>query len=230
VPEPGRKRLPRGASSLPREVVEREQRRRVVVATARVVSRKGYAEASVADIIAEAGVSRATFYQLFEDKEACFLFGFMKLATAHVEETERAFVGAGPPAARLAAAVSAYLQRINADHALARAFIAEAEAATPRSRQAFQAMQARLQAALERWFAEVRSAWPEVPPRSGTDFALLMQGLTGHITEHVRRQPDFDEREVRAILRYLLAGVGLHAWAEQLDRDGLASALNGPPR
>jgi AcrR family transcriptional regulator len=208
-------RLPRGASSLPRAVVDYEQRKRLVLAIARVVADKGYAATTVADIIAEAGVSRATFYQLFEDKEACFLFGFSKLAAAHLDDTERQFAGDGPLPERLAAAVAAYLQRVNLDHALARAFIAEAEAATPRSRELFRAMQCRLRGALERWFEEVRAARPGIPPRTPTDFSLLMHGLTGHVIEHVRHHPVFDEAQAAAILRYLLAGLGLQGWAGQ---------------
>lgn len=223
-------RLPRGASSLPRAVVDYEQRKRLVVAIARVVARKGYAATTVADVIAEAGVSRATFYQLFEDKEACFLFGFSKLAAAHLDDTERQFAGDAPLPERLAAAVSVYLQRVNLDHALARAFIAEAEAATPRSRELFHAMQSRLCAALERWFDEVRAAWPDIPPRTPTDFSLLMHGLTGHVIEHVRRQPDFDDAQAGAILRYLLAGLGLHGWADQASRRDRAAPLGAAPR
>jgi AcrR family transcriptional regulator len=229
VGEPRRHRLPRGASSLPREVVDAEQRKRLVIATAQVVAKKGYANATVADIIVAAGVSRATFYQLFADKEACFLFGFRKLAAAHLSDTERKFTADGPLVDRLVTAMAAYLARINVDHALARAFIAEAQSATPRSRRAFKAMQGRLRRALERWLAEVRSAWPGVAPRSDTDIALVMHGLTGHVIEHVRRHPSFDETQARAILRFLLAGLGLHAWAEQVDGVRAGFRIEGPP-
>ena len=49
-----------------------QQKRRLIQATAIAVASKGYAGATVADIIAIAGVSRSTFYALFKDKsEAC---------------------------------------------------------------------------------------------------------------------------------------------------------------
>lgn len=37
------------------------------------VAEKGYNATTIADVVASAGVSRATFYQLFDDKLACFV-------------------------------------------------------------------------------------------------------------------------------------------------------------
>ena len=41
-----------------------------------VVAEKGYAATTVADLTKEAGISRTTFYAMFEDKEACFLAAY----------------------------------------------------------------------------------------------------------------------------------------------------------
>lgn len=50
-----------------------DQRRAQLLAAARAVfARRGYHDASVADIIAEAGVARGTFYNYFESKRAVF--------------------------------------------------------------------------------------------------------------------------------------------------------------
>jgi AcrR family transcriptional regulator len=46
----------------------------------RVVSEHGYGEMSVARITADAGVSRRTFYDVFEDREDCFLAAFEEAA------------------------------------------------------------------------------------------------------------------------------------------------------
>lgn len=40
------------------------------------VAEKGYTEATVADVIRSAGVSRATFYEQFADKEDCFVAAY----------------------------------------------------------------------------------------------------------------------------------------------------------
>jgi AcrR family transcriptional regulator len=60
--------LPRGRHGLPRELVLANQRERMAVAATEIIAREGYAALTVTDVIARAGVSRATFYKIFEDK------------------------------------------------------------------------------------------------------------------------------------------------------------------
>ena len=69
-------RPPRGRHRLPPEVVSRSQRERLLEAAMRVVAEKGYGAMTIGDLTKEAGVSRTTFYELFEDKEACFLAAY----------------------------------------------------------------------------------------------------------------------------------------------------------
>jgi AcrR family transcriptional regulator len=66
-------KLPRGPHALPPAVVVAHQRERLLDATARAMAEEGYAELTVRSLIDKAGVSRRTFYQLFEDKDACVL-------------------------------------------------------------------------------------------------------------------------------------------------------------
>jgi AcrR family transcriptional regulator len=66
-------RLPRGRHGLAASVITRSQRTRIINATAEVVMEKGYAAATVADIVAAAGVSREVFYEHFADKQNAFL-------------------------------------------------------------------------------------------------------------------------------------------------------------
>ena len=64
--------LPRGRHRLPPAVAKRSQRERLVHATGRVTAADGYAKATVADIVAAAGVSREVFYEHFHDKQEAF--------------------------------------------------------------------------------------------------------------------------------------------------------------
>ena len=86
----GTGKLPSGRHGLPREVVVRSQRERMVESMIAVVALKGYTEATVADIISNAGVSRATFYEQFADKEDCFIAAY-----GTVMERMLAFVAEG---------------------------------------------------------------------------------------------------------------------------------------
>jgi AcrR family transcriptional regulator len=53
--------------------VARNQRTRLYGAMIEAVARRGYAGTSVAEVLALAGVSRRAFYELFSNKEDCFL-------------------------------------------------------------------------------------------------------------------------------------------------------------
>jgi AcrR family transcriptional regulator len=52
-------------------LVRENQRRRILLAALDVFSERGFAAATVRDLIRAAHVSRATFYEVFPDKEAC---------------------------------------------------------------------------------------------------------------------------------------------------------------
>ena len=65
--------VPRGRHAPPLEVRLNVQRQRLFEAAARVFSTVGYAEASAESISREAGMSKATFYEHFANKEECIL-------------------------------------------------------------------------------------------------------------------------------------------------------------
>jgi AcrR family transcriptional regulator len=64
--------LPRGRHRLPTALVSRVQRERILHATADVIRAKGYEDATVADIVAQAGVSREVFYSYFHSRSDAF--------------------------------------------------------------------------------------------------------------------------------------------------------------
>ena len=66
-------KLPRGRHRLPAAAVERSQRTRIIHGTSEVVVAKGYAAATVADIVAAASISRDVFYGHFANKHEAFL-------------------------------------------------------------------------------------------------------------------------------------------------------------
>ncbi|MDQ4042022.1 MAG: TetR/AcrR family transcriptional regulator [Actinomycetota bacterium] len=73
--------VPRGRHAPPLEVRVGVQRHRLFKAAAIVFARKGYAEASAEAISREAGMSKATFYEHFANKEECLLALFDEAAT-----------------------------------------------------------------------------------------------------------------------------------------------------
>ena len=58
---------------VPSEDVARNQRERLYAAMVAKVEEKGFEAVAVADVLSLSGVSRTTFYELFEDKRDCFV-------------------------------------------------------------------------------------------------------------------------------------------------------------
>jgi AcrR family transcriptional regulator len=69
-------RLRPGPGGLPRGQVTQIQRSRMLAAAVEAVEEVGYARMTVAQVISRARVSRKTFYDVFTDREDCFLAAF----------------------------------------------------------------------------------------------------------------------------------------------------------
>ena len=65
--------LPRGHHGLTPEEVRSSQRERLLRAMLASVAERGYAATTVPQVVADARVSRNSFYALFQDKEGCFI-------------------------------------------------------------------------------------------------------------------------------------------------------------
>src|ERR1700712_4307239 len=116
--------LPRGRHAAPREVGWESQRGRMLAAVASVVASKGYGALTVADVIAEAGVSRKTFYEHFVNRDECFLAAYdagVELMLGAVDAAIRDAVPEGPRA-MARAGTARYLDLLAANPAFARTF------------------------------------------------------------------------------------------------------------
>ena len=206
-------RLPRGVNRLPRDEVLRVQRERLIEGMGRAVSQRGYADTAVSHVLAEAGVSRAAFYTLFKDKEDCFLQGFQMLSERHLRHVEEAMQREANLPGQLQAALHAYLAVLDLDEHLARAFVVEAEAASPAIRAAFLAVGDRLERMIGDWHGRVRAAWPEVPVRSAMVLHALREGLAGIVIGRVQAGGGAVTTELRQVVTLVHAALGLYRWA-----------------
>jgi AcrR family transcriptional regulator len=109
-------RLPRGRHGLPRETVTESQRSRINEAMIEVVAERGYTETRVVDVISLAGVSRKTFYELFDSKEDCFLAAYEVLLAGLLGGTKHGFESKplGPWAEQIEAGLRAMLAHLAA--------------------------------------------------------------------------------------------------------------------
>lgn len=78
--------VPRGRHAPPLEVRVEVQRQRLFEAAAAVFSKVGYADASAEAISREAGMSKATFYEHFSNKEECLIALFDQAAATIMRE------------------------------------------------------------------------------------------------------------------------------------------------
>jgi AcrR family transcriptional regulator len=120
---------------LPRETVTESQRNRIHQAMIEVVAERGYPETRVVDVIGVAGVSRKTFYELFDSKEDCFLAAYDVLLENLLEDVTNAFQSksGGPWAERIAGALAALLEHLAGHPDEARFAIVEVLAAGPKA-------------------------------------------------------------------------------------------------
>ncbi len=130
--------LPRGRHGLPRELVTRSQRERLLAAVVRVTAAQGYESTSVADILEEAGVGRESFYELFEDKKDCLLAARAILVDDLEATVDAAYGEPGPWVDRIRNGLAAMLDWFAADPAAARVVVVEIAAVGADSRDLFQ--------------------------------------------------------------------------------------------
>jgi AcrR family transcriptional regulator len=81
-----------GRHGLSPDVVAYSQRERLLAAIAEVVAERGYNKATIAQITTAASVSRRTFYEHFDGKEACFIAAYDAVDTyiiGHISEQLR---------------------------------------------------------------------------------------------------------------------------------------------
>jgi len=115
--------------------VTESQRNRIHQAMVEVVSERGYPETRVVDVIGVAGVSRKTFYELFDSKEDCFLAAYDVLLGNLLAEATDAFASQQGTAwaERAGAALGALLEHLSRHPEEARFAIVEVLAAGPKA-------------------------------------------------------------------------------------------------
>jgi AcrR family transcriptional regulator len=114
--------------SLGRRLAERAQRAKVLEGMVQAVADKGYANATVADAVRLARVSRGTFYALFDSKEACVAAAY-RLGLDVLEDRVRAAVqDAQDWREELRLGIRTYLRTLEEEPVFARVHLLERDA------------------------------------------------------------------------------------------------------
>ena len=124
----------RGDGGLTKDEVSQIQRSRMLFAMAEAVAEQGYPSVSVAEVVSRAGVSRATFYEQFTDKQACFLAAFDTAVGLVVGDLVTPSGADGAEPASFSDLLATYLDSIARHEAFARVFLIDIYAVPEGSR------------------------------------------------------------------------------------------------
>ena len=204
-------RLPSGRHGLPREAVVASQRARLIEAMVNVVSVKGYAATTVADVVERAGVSRRTFYEQFADREACFLAAY-DAGLAAVLARIGAAAADGPDPGwrdRARAGVEAFLGLLASEPAFARALQVEILTAGPAALDRRAGMLVMFSGIWRNVHERARAEEPSLPELPDELFTVLTAGFEELIRDCLRtRGPEALPELADPILRTVFAVFG----------------------
>jgi AcrR family transcriptional regulator len=176
--------------------VASDQRARLLAAMGTVVAEKGYAATTVADVVRTAGVSRSTFYELFDSKEQCFLDAYRE-GVDELLQAVRDAVREAPDdwRAQLRAGIRAYLDRLARTDNFARVYIDEIHAA---GAAALEARAEGLRRFADRYhasFSQARAADPTLAEPHPDALYVLCAGTEQLAAERLRAGGDVRELE-----------------------------------
>lgn len=107
------------------------QRARMLASTFDVLSERGAANVSVAHIVARSGVSRRTFYELFDSREDCFLAAFNEALALLSARVIAAYASEQKWRDRIRSGLMALLGFLDEEPEMARALVVESLSAGP---------------------------------------------------------------------------------------------------
>lgn len=168
-------KLTGGPHGIPRPVVTKIQRDRLMRAMARTVAEHGYHDTTVRRLLGRAGLSRRTYYELFEDKEDCFLAAYDDVIDHVMGLVIEAYEEGDAPEDRIARGLRALLEFCAAEPDVARMCVVEVLAAGPTARARRADTMERLAGLMEEALTEIRG--DEALSR------LAARGLIGSVHE-----------------------------------------------
>ncbi|HEX7059290.1 MAG TPA: TetR/AcrR family transcriptional regulator [Solirubrobacterales bacterium] len=133
-------KMPPGRHLVPRDYVAQSQRDRILLATTELVAERGYQKTTIELIAKTARVALSTFYEHFDDKEACFLAAFDESTEAAAEVFAELIDPTQDWTDQIATALEVFLEMVTNETPRATVCIVESQAAGPAALARYQAM------------------------------------------------------------------------------------------
>jgi AcrR family transcriptional regulator len=170
------RRLPPGRSG-DRDAARRDQRERLFAAMVASCAERGYEATSVEDLVRASGVSRATFYEQFDDKLSCFRAAEEEILAGAISAVAEELGGDRAGEGRARAALEAFVRVVVDQPAAARMCLVESYAAGAAGIEP-------VRRAIDWIVLLARDAAEELPGRAGMPPELL-RGIIGGIYQVV---------------------------------------------
>jgi AcrR family transcriptional regulator len=167
----GLSRLRPGPNGLPRGQVAEIQRRRMLTAAVDAVDQVGYTRMTVAQVISRARVSRKTFYDVFADREDCFLAAFDQALEQGRVRVKAAYESETGWSDAVRAALAELLSTMDEEPGLTKLCVVEAQAGGPK------VLERRAEAFAQ--MAHAIDAGREDPAAAGHPPEVTAEGLVG---------------------------------------------------
>jgi AcrR family transcriptional regulator len=181
--------LPRGPHDLSREEVSASQVTRLSAAIAGLVAEHGYPQATIAGISRRAGVSRATFYECYTSKEACYLAAYLRFGAVLSQRMAEAATGKSGFEELVDAVLTSYLGTLDADPAAARAFVLEIDGAGLAARAEGRRLYAQMAALAEALHGVILREDPALHPLAPEAYVALVHGVRGLVRDVLDTNP-----------------------------------------
>jgi AcrR family transcriptional regulator len=185
-------------------------RERLIVAMANSIEQSGYRETTVADVVRIARTSRRTFYEHFEDREACFLALFDAVNDQMMEQVAAAVRPERSLEEQVDSALDAYIDGITAQPALYRSFVHELPSLGRAGADRMTGVTERFAGLLVELVDSARHQRPDVGFRSlRLDTAIMIVGgLRELAVIYLQRERDLNELRITAgaTIKAILAG------------------------
>lgn len=189
-------------NGLAREQVSDIQRARILTAMVDVASEIGVGDATVSRVVSRSGVSRRTFYELFVDREDCFLAAFDEAVRRIAAVAVPAYEEEGSWREKIRAALIALLEFLDYEPGIGRLLIVEALGAGPKALGRRQNVLLQIISILDQGRAEAKKG--EGPP------PLTAEGMVGAVLSIVHtRMVDEDSPPLVELTNALMSAIVL---------------------
>jgi AcrR family transcriptional regulator/DNA-binding MarR family transcriptional regulator len=200
-----------------RRPIDDIQRARILTAMAEVCAEHGAANVTVAHVVARSGVSRRTFYELFEDREDCFMAALDRAFSCAAAYVLPAYDSSERWLERMRAGLQAALEFLDREPGWGRLIFVETLGGGAHALRRRQEMLAKVVAAVQEGGNEPK-ANADLPP-------LIAEGVVGGVVSVLHaRLLDPDSRPLRVLAGQLMSMIVLPYLGAAAARREMATA------